>query len=326
MENFFSSAYSKFLNFHTYLSLDDALEAKNLWESDIEGKQQISDPEVCKKIQSNSILRQLCGRNKIQWLTPSISNGIVIAAKSVGHLLIFAICMPISTITGQVISWATIRNTYADFDNIQNHGRNTPENWANACNENGNLVGSLLTKLAKKDNLRICCDNETITNARFQAFERAIYLPKCILLSEKGSSPEALATAMHEYGHSQQSLFLMIWCSLCKFLSLAIFLYDQISRVFDLPFFSKCYGPCIFIMTLAPIINFFYEVDASKRAMATIINENSGNNLVTNDGAMATIVQNLQLAATTYLFGSFVSIWEIICLLKFYNPFRHLFG
>ncbi|MDR2340974.1 MAG: zinc metallopeptidase [Puniceicoccales bacterium] len=169
-----------------------------------------------------------------------------------------------------------------------------------------------------------------LSSCFYDPIHNTVSIPPCIgnMVAKKGDilcktadgkdfgAATALAIAFHEMGHAEQRKFLLFISFAVPVAGIAILILYGLTLAFATSTISIAITIALAVTTILlvltrPIVQFFYERDASVRSIASLM----ANGHIKTEEEATEAVYALQLAASTYLINTVKSVLEeLVCV------------
>jgi Zn-dependent membrane protease YugP len=263
----------------------------------------VTDPVLCKKIHSNSLLREACHRKGIHYDSPGFLFCAACMGRSILDRLCFAFLLPLS-IPLSIYAHMKLADLSAELRPLREvsvDGELPAEKFIRDLDgreiRRRSGVAELKTSTGETNGLGSCY---------YSPFFHRVTLPTHIA---KSSSPMAKAVVSHECGHAEQRKLLLTVFAVSA-AALVVALATTICWsfcIFSFPVVMQVvFVAAVLWLAITPFVTFLYEIDASRRGIANLLAYDH----VTKSEDAAQAAHVLQLAACTYLSAVACKIFE----------------
>ncbi|MDR1438368.1 MAG: zinc metallopeptidase [Puniceicoccales bacterium] len=303
-----------FYDFQTNLRTTDAVEAFETFQKikkcaadsgvPLNGYN-VTSEEIISTIVKNQYLSDVLKFNGVTWASGSIGDYFTTTLKDIGYALLFLVMSPLSLISGIIAHFKFTDLEYDKKDIFRD--RNTHEGMIIRDYVRDNYLQKPAVTNGFIGNVRVVSGDNDISscyfdplhnvvsisnymlNARIRVLDDAARnsLPKKQIVNHK-SSVRSMAIILHEFGHARQRIFLIVQIAV---IAIVIVLFSILSFTIGI----------ILVTAAIPLVTYVVERDASKRAIVNLI---GADDIIGNGKDVATAVEILQYAATTYLFSA----------------------
>ncbi|MDR2677506.1 MAG: zinc metallopeptidase [Puniceicoccales bacterium] len=287
----------------------------------------VTDPAKLERVYPNPLLQKILERKGVQLRgSPGFFFRMRVLFREIGLGLVTLVASPLSIVVG---IWAhfklnEIHYALADISNPkpQEGNKTVYEVMQNA----NSTLGQVAIRAGKPVRIIKGATND-LSACYYDPIEHVVSIPPCIgkTITRSGGNhcqtdpdrsygpPAALAISAHEMGHAEQHKFLKFIHYGSVVITALVLCFCIIAHVFLVsPGLFICIATLAFV--IRPIIQFFYERDASIRAIANLI---ANENITTRQEAIEA-VETLQIAASTYLANTAInllkSFWKLLKL------------
>ncbi|MDR0727597.1 MAG: zinc metallopeptidase [Puniceicoccales bacterium] len=286
---------------------------------------EVTDSAMVERVYSNPLAIEILKRKGIELRgAPGIYCRILVFFSGVGRGLRCLLMSPLAIVAGIYAHFKLVGIHYnlADIGNPKaKAGDDTVYDIMNKANLRN---GPIFQKTGK----RVCIiagKTNDLSACYYDSLHHVVSIPACIgkTVARQNDTPcetvpgkdfgaaTALAIAFHEMGHAEQRKFLIFIFFATPIAGIAALTFGLLALIFATSTILAVIaialvGIAILFAVTEPIIQFFYERDASVRSIANLI----ANGHITTEKTAKEAVFALQLAASTYLLNTIKSLSE----------------
>jgi hypothetical protein len=294
--------------------------------SAIGSAREVTDSAMLERVWANPLAMEVLKRKGIQLRgCPGFFFRAGVFFRGVGRGFLCLAMSPLSIIAG---IWAhfQLRGVLRDLADINNPKANAGDKTVFDLMREANSPQGQIAQRSGKPVRIIKGSTNDLSACYYDALGHVVSIPSCIgktiamnngtpCTTESGKqygAPTALAIGFHEAGHAEQCYFLrIIHFSSLAALALLIFALSivAISGVPEIVVTGLVILAMVAIVPLVfmPVIQFFYERDASVRAIANLL----AYGYITTQAAAVEATYVLQIAACTYLMNTVRKVSEM---------------